>query len=41
MNEPLGLFIRRRRKANRLTQEQLAELSEVSTRFISQLEKRV
>lgn len=39
MNEPLGQFIRRRRKANHMTQEQLSELAEVSARFISQLEK--
>ena len=39
MDEPIGQFVRRRRKANRMTQEQLSELAEVSARFISQLEK--
>ena len=35
----IGSFIRQRRKENKLSQQQLAELAEVSARFISQLEQ--
>lgn len=35
----LGQFIRQRRKANRLSQEELAELASVSARFVSELER--
>ena len=35
----MGTFIRTQRKANRLTQEKLAEIAGVGTRFISELER--
>ena len=35
----IGAFIRSRRKANRLTQRELAALAGVGTRFISELER--
>ncbi len=35
----IGEFIRKRRKANRLTQRALAELAGVGTRLISELER--
>ena len=38
MNE-IGQFIRDRRKANGLTQQELGELVEVGTRFVSELER--
>lgn len=43
MSEPsaqaLGQFVRSRRKANHLTQQQLGELAGVGTRFVSELER--
>jgi y4mF family transcriptional regulator len=41
MSTPLtiGAFIRERRKANRMTQQQLAELAGVGQRFVSELER--
>ena len=38
MNE-IGQFVRRRRKANGLTQQELGELTGVGTRFVSELER--
>ena len=38
MNE-IGRFIRERRKTNGLTQQELAELARVGTRFVSELER--
>ena len=38
-NDSIGQFVRQRRKANHLSQEELAELASVSARFISQLEQ--
>jgi len=38
MNE-IGRFIRERRKANGLTQQELAELARVGTRFVSEVER--
>jgi y4mF family transcriptional regulator len=35
----LAAFVRDRRKANRMTQRQLAELAGVGTRFVSELER--
>lgn len=35
----IGAFVRRRRKAHGLTQEELAELAGVGTRFLSELER--
>jgi y4mF family transcriptional regulator len=35
----LSTFVRERRKANRLSQRQLAELACVGTRFVSELER--
>lgn len=35
----LGTWVRARRKANRLTQRQLAELAGVGTRLVSELER--
>ena len=35
----LGNFVRDRRKANNLTQQELAELAEVGTRLVSELER--
>lgn len=35
----LGIFVRGRRKANGLTQQELAELAEVGTRLVSELER--
>ncbi len=37
--ESIGAFVRRRRSANRLTQRQLADLSGVGLRFVSELER--
>lgn len=37
--ESLGAFVRRRRRANRLTQRQLADLAGVGLRFLSELER--
>jgi y4mF family transcriptional regulator len=37
--ETLGAFVRGRRRANRLTQQQLGELAGVGTRFVSELER--
>jgi y4mF family transcriptional regulator len=36
---PLGDFVRDRRRANNLTQQGLAELAEVGTRLVSELER--
>jgi len=38
-NNVLGNFVRDRRKANNLTQQELAELAEVGTRLVSELER--
>lgn len=35
----IGAFVRARRRANRLTQRQLAELAGVGVRFVSDLER--
>jgi y4mF family transcriptional regulator len=35
----IGAFVRERRKANQMTQEQLAELAGVGKRFITELER--
>jgi y4mF family transcriptional regulator len=35
----VGAFVRTRRKARGLTQRELAELAEVGTRFVSELER--
>jgi len=35
----LGNFVRDRRKANNITQQELAELAEVGTRLVSELER--
>lgn len=35
----LGRFVRSRRRANKLTQRELAELARVGTRFVSELER--
>jgi len=35
----IGRFIRDRRKANGLTQQELGELAQVGTRFVSELER--
>ena len=37
--ESIGAFVRRRRRANGLTQAELAELAGVGTRFVSELER--
>ncbi len=37
--EKTGDFVRRRRKANRMTQAELAELAGVGKRFVSELER--
>ena len=37
--ESIGAFVRRRRRANRLTQRQLADLAGVGLRFLSELER--
>jgi y4mF family transcriptional regulator len=37
--QPPGAFVRARRKARGLTQQELAELAEVGTRFVSELER--
>lgn len=37
--EDLGSFVRRRRRANGLSQLELAELAGVGTRFVSELER--
>lgn len=37
--ESVGAFIRARRRANRLSQRQLAELAGVGVRFVSELER--
>lgn len=37
--QKLGEFVRKRRKANRLTQRALAELAGVGTRLISEIER--
>lgn len=36
---PVGTFVRARRRARGLTQRELAELAEVGTRFVSELER--
>ena len=36
---PLALFVRERRKARGMTQQDLAELAGVGTRFVSDLER--
>ena len=38
-DENVGAFVRRRRRANRLTQRQLAELAGMGVRFVSDLER--
>ena len=38
-NNTLGNFVRDRRKANHLTQQELAELAEVGTRLVSEIER--
>ena len=38
-HQQLAQFVRERRKANRMTQQQLAELAGVGTRFVSELER--
>jgi y4mF family transcriptional regulator len=35
----VGSFVRKRRKANKMTQRDLAELAGVGTRFVSELER--
>lgn len=35
----LGIYVKNRRKANGLTQKELAELAEVGTRLVSELER--
>jgi y4mF family transcriptional regulator len=35
----IGAFVRERRKANRMTQQQLAELAGVGKRFVSEIER--
>lgn len=35
----LGAFVRERRKAGRMTQEELGEMAGVGTRFVSELER--
>jgi y4mF family transcriptional regulator len=37
--QPVAIYIRARRKANRLSQRALAEIAGVSQRFISELER--
>ncbi len=37
--ESIGPFVRQRRRANRMTQRQLAELAGVGLRFLSELER--
>ncbi len=37
--ESIGSFVRHRRRANRMTQRQLAELAGVGLRFLSELER--
>ncbi len=37
--EPIGSFVRARRRANRLTQTELAELAGVGLRFVVELER--
>lgn len=37
--ESIGAFVRRRRRANGLSQRELAELAGVGTRFVSELER--
>lgn len=37
--EQIGAFVRRRRRANGMTQRELAELAGVGTRFVSELER--
>jgi y4mF family transcriptional regulator len=38
-DNPVASFVRERRRANRLTQRQLAELAGVGLRFVSELER--
>ncbi len=38
-HEQIAAFVRERRRANRMTQRQLAELAGVGTRFVSELER--
>jgi len=38
-DDPIAQFVRERRRANGLTQRQLAELAGVGTRFVSELER--
>ncbi len=37
--DEIGQFVRARRRANGLTQQQLSELAEVGLRFVSELER--
>ena len=37
--QAIGKFVRERRRANGLTQQQLGELAGVGTRFVSELER--
>lgn len=37
--QAIGQFVRQRRQANRLTQQQLGELAGVGTRLVSELER--
>lgn len=37
--EDLATFVRQHRRANRMTQRELAELAEVGLRFLSELER--
>ena len=37
--QSIGAFVRRRRKANRMTQQELAELAGVGVRFLKELER--
>lgn len=37
--ESFGTFVRQRRRANRMTQRQLAEIAGVGLRFLSELER--
>lgn len=36
---PIGEFVRERRKANHMTQQQVAELAGVGKRFVSEIER--
>lgn len=38
-SEEIGAFVRARRRANRMTQTELAELAGVGTRLVSELER--